>query len=172
MRGRRSGFWRSSGPDAVTSGAPPRTFSMIFFTAGHADVAKIRIAAAYSRRGTTDPPGPSWGSEASAVVMAHISVRHAMTSPRAACTPRNPSVPLMANPRASNPVMRSSFTARRVPPWRLYRLKNPDSAKDEEVLPRNQRPIEYQNRIVFVETARQRLIKRTARALFIGRPAQ
>ena len=96
-------------------------------TAGHADVAKMRIVAAYSIRGIMEAPGPGCGSAAIAVVIAQINVRQATTSPSAACTPRKPSVPLQATPRASSPVMKSSFTASRVPACKLNRLKNPDA---------------------------------------------
>src|SRR4026209_293344 len=90
MSGRRSGFARSSRPDGTISGAPPRTFSKISLTAGQADVAKMRIVAAYSLRGMTEPPGPGCGSAAIAAVIAQINVRQATTSPRGGRPPAEP----------------------------------------------------------------------------------
>jgi hypothetical protein len=56
-------------------------------------------------------------------------LRQAMTSPMFASTPRNARAPVTSVALMSKPVMKSSFTARRVHPWMSARGRKPVRGK-------------------------------------------
>ena len=58
-----------------------------------------------------------------------IMLRHAMTSPRFASTPRNVRDPVISVALIMRPVMKSSFTASRVQPWMRARGRKPVRGK-------------------------------------------
>src|SRR4029453_128908 len=85
---------------------------MISLIFGYAVLAITRYASPASRFGSTYPSVHGVTLRAIASVSAQNRLRHASTSPTAACTPRKSFAPVASTPFSSSPARKSIFTAR------------------------------------------------------------